>query len=117
MPHCLLQLSTDGILYDLGCGDGRLLTEAVKVSGACGVRMIIQLLLYTSLVRKGSTAGQLALQPVISMSRVIGVSFTSYAVCAMEPNMTNVGIEDEYMSRTKRNATRMSINVDWGLRR
>lgn len=44
-PHVsvvpLLQLSKESILYDLGCGDGRLLTEAVKVSGARGVSMVI----------------------------------------------------------------------------
>ncbi|CAM9247612.1 unnamed protein product [Pylaiella littoralis] len=33
----MLQLSKESILYDLGCGDGRLLCEAVEVSGARGV--------------------------------------------------------------------------------
>ena len=32
-----MQLAEESILYDLGCGDGRLLTAAVKASGARGV--------------------------------------------------------------------------------
>lgn len=31
------QLGEDDILYDLGCGDGRVLVEAVKATGARGV--------------------------------------------------------------------------------
>ncbi|CAM9674054.1 unnamed protein product, partial [Hapterophycus canaliculatus] len=33
----MLQLTRESVLYDLGCGDGRLLVEAVKSSGARGV--------------------------------------------------------------------------------
>ncbi|CBJ26045.1 conserved unknown protein [Ectocarpus siliculosus] len=33
----MLQLVKESILYDLGCGDGRLLVEAIKASGARGV--------------------------------------------------------------------------------
>ncbi|CAN0254504.1 unnamed protein product [Scytosiphon promiscuus] len=33
----MLQLTSESILYDLGCGDGRLLVEAVISSGAQGV--------------------------------------------------------------------------------
>eukprot|EP00903_Cladosiphon_okamuranus_P008697 g8333.t1 len=33
----MLELAAESVLYDLGCGDGRLLTEAVKASGARGV--------------------------------------------------------------------------------
>lgn len=31
-------MDQDDVLYDLGCGDGRMLIEVVKASGARGVR-------------------------------------------------------------------------------
>lgn len=37
---CLLQIRRNDVVYDLGCGDGRLLVEAVKSSGARGVRIM-----------------------------------------------------------------------------
>lgn len=37
-----MQLAEESILYDLGCGDGRLLTEAVKASGARGVCLYLR---------------------------------------------------------------------------